>query len=425
MPETEPDQGHSARLLRGLLWAGVGLAPIGAVVVLVGGSESAMRFAVLLVAVCVVLIGAAMLIRHDPVLLSIDVEDRVAERVEELRDELREDLAAELRSSGVQAAGPAGRPAVDAAAGRAIVDLGGQGGGRAVVRPPVEQGQSTGGRATVRSLGAGPHAADRGVTGSASVPPAPQQRGIASVGGPGRAAASAAPPPASAPPPPAASRASAAVRPGNLTPVFSDHRGSSAGQAAADRFDDGYGDARYAGVDDSAPGRSYGSRYGTPAGAQDGYEPVGAQDGYEPVGAQDGYEPAGAQDGYEPANSQDGYEPSESWYAEPEEAAERDYPGAAHLGAAERLPAYAGTSAHPRGRRSAAEDFGYGEARYGGDAGYGGDARYGGESSYGGESRHGAAEYTGRRHRRAADEEPDSYGGYGDYWTADAHRRPY
>src|SRR5689334_19331239 len=84
MPDKEPTAGHSAGLLRGLIWAGVSLAPLAAAVVLIGGSAGSMRFAVLLLAVSVVLVGASVLIRNDPALQRIDVEDRVAEEVRTL-----------------------------------------------------------------------------------------------------------------------------------------------------------------------------------------------------------------------------------------------------------------------------------------------------------------------------------------------------
>src|SRR5690349_9795807 len=93
MPERDSQAGHSAKLLQGLLWGGVVLAPLAAAVVLIGGGSTSVRFAVLLLAVSVVLIGASMLIRADPVLLRMDVEDRVAEEVENLRRQMRAEFA--------------------------------------------------------------------------------------------------------------------------------------------------------------------------------------------------------------------------------------------------------------------------------------------------------------------------------------------
>jgi hypothetical protein len=93
MPDQEPVPGHSARLLRGLIWAGVVFAPLAAIVVLFGHSSGSVRFAVLLIAVSVVLIGTSVLIRNDPRLHRADVEDRVAEEVASLRRELRAEFA--------------------------------------------------------------------------------------------------------------------------------------------------------------------------------------------------------------------------------------------------------------------------------------------------------------------------------------------
>jgi hypothetical protein len=123
MPERDTQSGHSARLLRGLVWAGVVLAPIAAAVVLIGGDSSSIRFAVLLMAVSVVLIGASMLVRADPVLLRMDVEDRVAEEVDGLRRQLRAEFAT---------AAPAG-PEVDPGPPPPVHNPG----GRAQVAPPA------------------------------------------------------------------------------------------------------------------------------------------------------------------------------------------------------------------------------------------------------------------------------------------------
>ncbi|MEU8613460.1 hypothetical protein AB0C29_36290, partial [Actinoplanes sp. NPDC048791] len=96
MPDRDPEASPNARLLTALIWAGVGLAPVAALVALLGGSDNSIRFAVLLIAVCVVLIGAALLVRNDPVLLKMDVEDQVTA----MRDELREEIAASARGTG-------------------------------------------------------------------------------------------------------------------------------------------------------------------------------------------------------------------------------------------------------------------------------------------------------------------------------------
>ncbi len=99
MSDREAQDGQNTRLLRALLWAGVGLAPAAALLVLVGGDGGPTRFGVLLLAVAVVLVGAALLIRSDPVLLGMDVEDRVADEVAALRTELRGEIAAAVEEA--------------------------------------------------------------------------------------------------------------------------------------------------------------------------------------------------------------------------------------------------------------------------------------------------------------------------------------
>ncbi|MDT5033019.1 MAG: hypothetical protein QOC94_3190, partial [Actinoplanes sp.] len=164
MPDPDSEQhGHSARLLRALIWGGVGLAPVTALVALVGGSDNSVRFAVVLIAVCVVLIGSSMLIRSDPVLLRMHVEDRVGEEVEALRAQLREEIAAAARvtSHRVQAleeelsqvrAGALAAPMGSAwpepglpTGGRAVVPAAGTTSGP--IQRPAAAGRPTGGAA--------------------------------------------------------------------------------------------------------------------------------------------------------------------------------------------------------------------------------------------------------------------------------------
>nr|BFE67335.1 hypothetical protein GCM10020092_006360 [Actinoplanes digitatis] len=97
MPDRDPEAQQSARLITALIWVGVVVAPVAALIALLSGSA---RFAVLLLAVCVVLMGASMLIRNDPVLHRMDVEDRVAAEVDKLRERFREEIAAAARATG-------------------------------------------------------------------------------------------------------------------------------------------------------------------------------------------------------------------------------------------------------------------------------------------------------------------------------------
>ena len=99
MPDRDAAERQSARQLTAMIWAGVGLVPVAVLIVLVGGGDRSLRFAVLLMAVSVVLVGASLLIRNDPELLRMDVADRVADQTDALRDELREEVAAAARAT--------------------------------------------------------------------------------------------------------------------------------------------------------------------------------------------------------------------------------------------------------------------------------------------------------------------------------------
>jgi hypothetical protein len=99
MPDPDADEQRSARLLTALVWGGVALTPIAVLVALIGSGDGSLRFAVLLLAVSIVLIGSSMLIRNDPTLLRLDLDDRVAEAVDAVREEMRDEIAAAARAT--------------------------------------------------------------------------------------------------------------------------------------------------------------------------------------------------------------------------------------------------------------------------------------------------------------------------------------
>jgi hypothetical protein len=99
MPDPDADEQRSARLLTALVWGGVALAPIAVLVALVGGGDGSLRFAVLLLAVAIVLIGSSMLIRNDPTLLRLDLDERLAQGIEAAREEIRDEIAAAARAT--------------------------------------------------------------------------------------------------------------------------------------------------------------------------------------------------------------------------------------------------------------------------------------------------------------------------------------
>ncbi|WP_030438242.1 hypothetical protein [Actinoplanes subtropicus] len=335
MPDGDDETGRSSRLLRGLIWAGVLLAPLAAAVVLLGQSSGAVRFAVLLIAVSVVLIGASVLIRNDPVLQRMHVEDRVSEEIEGLRRDLRAEFgrgasgAPQSDNSGFFR--DAGRPADDPfpAAPRRMPDPGFASGGRAAVPAPAPAAAAVA-VAAVRPPGPGPHAGPGfgpgphlGSDPEFDEPSFGGRREPGMTSGPRPVAASASIPAprgaaaVPAPSSPAVQRASASVRPGGgqygrTGSPGADFSGSN-GYAAA-RVGGTYGSPRVVppapnGFGDGSAANGYGGRPGDGQAQPNGI--YGAPNGHEPS---NGYEPP--DDGYESPNgyeSSDGFAPSNGY----------------------------------------------------------------------------------------------------------------
>jgi hypothetical protein len=352
MSDRDPEAPQHARLLTALIWAGVGLAPVAALVVLLGGSTGSIRFAVLLIAVCVVLIGAVLLIR-DPLLLKTDLE----ERVEALREELREEMTASAHATShrvkalqdemtrMRGAGspvtklpPAGPRPAGGPPGAGFPGPGQTTGGRPGMPPGrAEPGHTTGGR--------GPAPVARPAVATASVAPAPVA-GTASLGAVSARAVAAGAASVGAPPVGAASVGAAPVGSASVgsASVGSASVGSAAvGAAAVGPAAAGFGAAGSASVPAAGIPRQRGAAV-VPAESDD-YQDDYATGTPEPV--------ARAASGYGPGLS------GSAW-AERSAAAEYGSPAGGSEAAEGGLPAEARPS-----RRHAAPDTGTDIARFG------------------------------------------------------------
>lgn len=101
MPAADTQQRRAGLpLAPGLLWTGVGLAPVAALMVLFGGDSTGLvRLAVLLAVVAVVLIGVSMALRRDPEAVRDQVEDMLFEELDVLRDDLRADITTAAKAT--------------------------------------------------------------------------------------------------------------------------------------------------------------------------------------------------------------------------------------------------------------------------------------------------------------------------------------
>jgi hypothetical protein len=84
----------------GLLWTGVGLAPVAALLVLVAGANNDLvRFAMLLAIIAVAFIGTSLVLRRDPEAVRDQFEELLFDELDVLRDDMREDITTAARAT--------------------------------------------------------------------------------------------------------------------------------------------------------------------------------------------------------------------------------------------------------------------------------------------------------------------------------------
>ncbi|MCW6008318.1 hypothetical protein K1W54_27800 [Micromonospora sp. CPCC 205371] len=100
MPASQPpSERRGARLLTMLFWAGVGLAPLAALLLLLGQGAGALRVAAVLAVLAVVLIGLSITLRRDAESVRLDMEETLLEEVDMLREDVRNDIATAARAT--------------------------------------------------------------------------------------------------------------------------------------------------------------------------------------------------------------------------------------------------------------------------------------------------------------------------------------
>lgn len=97
-PDT-PAERRGKRLHNLLFWAGVGVAPLAALLLLLGQSEKSLRVAGVLVVLAVVLIGLSIALRSDVDTVRLNMEEIVLDEIDMLREDLRNDIATAARAT--------------------------------------------------------------------------------------------------------------------------------------------------------------------------------------------------------------------------------------------------------------------------------------------------------------------------------------
>jgi hypothetical protein len=98
-----PDSGDGERrdgqLPRILFWAGVGLAPLAMLLLLLGRGGGALRFAAVLAVLAVVLIGVSITLRGDAEAVRQELEETLFEEIDALRKDVRDDVTTAARAT--------------------------------------------------------------------------------------------------------------------------------------------------------------------------------------------------------------------------------------------------------------------------------------------------------------------------------------
>jgi hypothetical protein len=99
MPASEAQDVRRGRLLHGLFWGGVGLAPLAVLILLFGQSLGALRVAVILAVLTIVLLAVSVAMRPSVDLIRVEIEERILDEVEQIRMHAREDVTTAARNT--------------------------------------------------------------------------------------------------------------------------------------------------------------------------------------------------------------------------------------------------------------------------------------------------------------------------------------
>src|ERR1700738_401531 len=100
MPALEAKDARRGKLLQGLFWGGIGLAPLAMLILLFGGqSTGSLRIAVILSVLTVVGVAVSIAMRPSVEMVRVDIEHRVLDEVEHVRAMAREDVNVATRNT--------------------------------------------------------------------------------------------------------------------------------------------------------------------------------------------------------------------------------------------------------------------------------------------------------------------------------------
>ncbi|WP_027341928.1 hypothetical protein [Hamadaea tsunoensis] len=96
---SESPERHRGKLPAMLLWAGVGIAPLAALALILGSGDRSLRVAVGLALVAVVLIGLAIVLRPAAEQIKEELEDSLYDELDVVREDMRGDITTAARAT--------------------------------------------------------------------------------------------------------------------------------------------------------------------------------------------------------------------------------------------------------------------------------------------------------------------------------------
>jgi hypothetical protein len=97
-PESQEER-RDERLITGLFWGGVGIAPLAALLLLIGQSGGPLRIAAVLAILAVVMIGLSITLRDNSDAVRVELEEVLYEEIDALRKDVREDIGTAARAT--------------------------------------------------------------------------------------------------------------------------------------------------------------------------------------------------------------------------------------------------------------------------------------------------------------------------------------
>ena len=99
MPAAKAQDARRGKLVHGLFWGGVSLAPVAILILLFGGGTGSLRIAVTLAVLTIVMLAVSIALRPSIEIIRVDIEHRVLDEMERVRLLTRDDISTAARNT--------------------------------------------------------------------------------------------------------------------------------------------------------------------------------------------------------------------------------------------------------------------------------------------------------------------------------------